>query len=60
MDGKYCSYEMRCGKQQFDGEKEKLLMEILMEFGKSIDPHGYDDGDYDEAMDSLLKIIAGT
>jgi hypothetical protein len=60
MDSRYCSHEMRCGKQQFDSEKEKLLMEVLMEFGKSIDPHGYDDGNYDEAMTSLLEIIADT
>lgn len=28
-----------------------------MTFGQSIDPHGYDDGDYDEAMFKLLKML---
>ena len=57
MDGKYCSYRMRCGKQEFESDKEKQIMEILAGFGESIDPHGYDDGDYDEAMTCLLRVM---
>ena len=53
----YDSYEIRCGKQQLETPLETALMDILMEFGASVDGHGFDDGDYDTAMQSLLRLI---
>ena len=54
---KYCSYEFRASKEIRESltSKEKDFMLILMAFGVSIDPHGYDDGNYDEAMRALLS-----
>lgn len=52
----YCSYNYRTGKQELNGT-EKELMEILMEFGKSIDHHGYDGGDYTTAIRKLIDVV---
>jgi len=54
---KYDSFKYRIGKQEFDTLDKYKLMDILIEFGKSIDPHGYDGGDYSKAVKSLLKLI---
>lgn len=54
MCEKYDSYDIRHGFQKLETELEKSFMDILMTFGKSIDNY-YDDGDYDTAMDMLMK-----
>ncbi len=33
------------------------LMDILVTFGESIDCQGFDDGDYDTAMNSLHQLL---
>lgn len=53
----YDSYRIRCGEQKLESELEQKLISILMEFGEDIDFQGCDDGDYDTAMDALLKLI---
>jgi hypothetical protein len=55
---KYDSYTFRTEKEYRDKltSKEKELMLILMTFGATVDPHGYDDGDYEEAMKKLKTI----
>lgn len=55
-DTEYNSYDIRQGIQKVD-TLELKLMTILMDFGSSIDGHGYDDGDYTQAMCDLLAII---
>lgn len=57
--GKYCSYEFRTNKEYREAltKKERGLMLILMAFGANLDPHGYDDGNYDEAMIMLLEEV---
>jgi len=59
MTKKYDSFDVREGHQKLDTELEESLMNILMDFGGSVDSHGYDGGDYDAAMDKLLKIVGG-
>ncbi len=54
--GKYDSYKFRCGGQKLP-KTEKELMNILIEFGESIDPQGFDGGDYDTAMQKILRIV---
>lgn len=58
MAKKYDSYAIRCKTQILKSETEEQLMNILMEFGSSIDPYGSDGGDYDTAMEKILEIIA--
>ena len=53
---KYDSYKIRMGKQVVS-PAEAELMRVLMEFGESIDPHGYDGGDYDRAMEKLVELL---
>ena len=53
----YDSYEIRCGGQKLETTLEAGLMDILMEFGASVDCHGFDDGDYDTAMKALIQIF---
>jgi len=57
---KYCSYDFRSGQQKFDSEKDAVIFGILMRLAKSVDPHGYDDADYDEAMLQLKALIPDT
>lgn len=52
----YDSYKYRCGNKALYTETEQKLMEVLMDFGESIDQHGYDDGAYKEAILEILKI----
>lgn len=53
---KYDSYEDFIGKSKISPIEGKL-MDILIEFGNSIDPHGSGDGDYDTAMLKLMELI---
>lgn len=53
VNNKYDTYEYRCGKIKYSDEDSSLL-EILMEFGESIDPQGYDGGEnYDKAIKKI-------
>ena len=54
----YDSYDYRCGKLNLS-DLESKLMDILMDFGCSIDYQGYDGGDYEKAVKRILKIIKG-
>ena len=54
----YDSYEYRCGRLKLN-DLESKLMDVLMEFGCSIDSQGYDDGDYKKAIKKILKITKG-
>ncbi len=56
-DIKYNSWLIREGKQELPTPQQHELMAILMTFGESIDPHGYDGGDYNTAMKELLKLM---
>ena len=53
----YNSYKIRTGKQELETEIENELMEILIDFGSTVDPFGFDSGDYDAAMEKLLKLV---
>lgn len=53
---KYDSFLVRQGRIKLN-DLERELMEVLMEFGKTIDSQDYDDGDYDTAMRDLLDIV---
>ena len=53
---KFNSYSFRCGALKLS-KKETKLMNILMEFGESIDKQGYDSGDYDTAIEKLFLMI---
>lgn len=53
---KYDSCNIRSGIQKLNTRLEKRLMNILMDFGASVG-HGYDDGDYDTAMELLLSVV---
>jgi len=50
------SYEYRTGVLKLPHFEGKLV-DILMEFGLGIDPQGYDDGDYDRAIERIKKLI---
>lgn len=50
---KYKSFQYRQGELILNST-ERILMEILMKFGESVDSQGYDGGDYDTAMKLLL------
>jgi len=52
------SYEYRRGEIKMT-DLESKLMDVLMDFGHSIDSQGYDDGDYKKAIKKILKIIKG-
>ena len=54
---KYNSYEFRTDKKYRESltQYECSLMLALMAFGESIDPHGYDDGDYDSAIKVIME-----
>ena len=45
------------GRVKKEEDIERRLMRVLLEFGYSIDPHGYDDGDYDTAMNRLASLF---
>ena len=57
MEKSYDSYDFRAKDKSIYTEYEKQLMLILMEFGATIDPYGYDDGDYKEAITKILKLF---
>lgn len=60
IDAKYCAYNFRNGQQKFDSEKDAVIFGILMRLAKSVDPQGYDDADYDEAMLQLKVLMPDT
>jgi hypothetical protein len=53
------SYAYRNGKQKLDTITGKLL-DICMELGESIDPQGYDDGDYTTAIAKIKALVVET
>ncbi len=58
MKGKYYSDDFRVSKDVRCSltNKERQLMLILMAFGATIDPHGYD-GDYAEPVTRILDLF---
>jgi hypothetical protein len=56
------SFKFRTDKQYRDNlsYQDKKLMSILVEFGSGIDPHGYDDGEYSEAIKSIKALFKPT
>jgi hypothetical protein len=54
---KYNSYEFRTNKKYRESltKKERSLMIALIAFGETIDPNGYDDGDYDSAIEMIME-----
>ena len=38
-------------------DKIKELINILVDFGESIDPQGYGDGKFDKAINAIIKLF---
>lgn len=53
---KYDPYEFRMGNLILS-KKDAEIMNILMDFGESVDGQGYDYGEYDIAFKSIQKIV---
>ena len=53
---KYDMWEYHTGRLKLDA-LDKELMEILTDFGESIDSQGYAGGDYDRAFKRLHRIF---
>ena len=60
MSVEYDAYKVRMGEQELGTQLELSLMQILTDFGETIDPQGYDDGDYDLAMYRLASLFQTT
>ena len=59
MDKNYDSFDFRIGSSNLN-KVESELMKILIDFGISIDPHGYDDGNYEKPIKAILELLKQT
>jgi len=50
------SYIRGIGEQKLTKE-EKIIMDILFDFGMSIDSQGASDGNYDKATKKIMKLL---